>query len=182
MYNQMIAAQKFRFIRTAYKLTQRELSLIIPSISGVTFNYWEHGERIPTIEKLTSWSLTFGISIDWIAGVASEPYTEDSVFAAEQCYYQSFRANFKKRADVTIPYFDEHKEFQKPKLDYVYNDDRPKNYSLAVRANIIVLLSRLDIPRVPPKNSFYHDALFNLISRQEKQPLFDLSIFKNDLP
>lgn len=122
---------RFLKIRKIYNLTLEnlaELSNWVSPISKTTFGYWEREMRMPTLENLQVYSAIFGLSLDWIAGISNIPYTEDSVTYGENIFFQQLE----KTAFIRLGILEDDLY-----LKYEYRRD---NYSLEVRAYILVIL------------------------------------------
>lgn len=139
MFDATIPAKRFKLVRTTYGLSQEilaEIALRVAPISKSALGYWETGKRTPTLDNLQIYSAIFGLSLDWIANVSNVQYTQDSLLYGEN----NFLEKFGNSSTFSIHYLDENSEFYDCKWDYIFPEQREKNYSLDVRANILVLL------------------------------------------
>lgn len=199
------ASNKFKIIRTAYNISQTDLShltLPISSISNAAIANWEIEKRVPTLDNLKVYVSLFGISLDWLAGISSHPYTEDSIQYGELKLFEILGHN-----TDTIPYLNANDEFKTFKWDYMYPEDREKCFSLEVRANILTLLwilyaspswqrMRLNenleaaiLNKRPntskskaaqAKEQSYHDSLLKLLSTHRLTPLYIIPTPENE--
>lgn len=203
---------RFKMLREIYQMTLDNLSSVASkrtpcfSISRAAIATWESEKKMPTLDKLKTYSAIFGISIDWLAEISNTPYTISSIQYGEQYLFNQYAGSWNEHANqvsgINVPYLDLHEEFQKVKWDYIYLDSREKNFSLEVRANILVILGLLDsIPDISklllqkklsksemqkeqeklfyPKITLtkqryqtYHDNLLKLLSTNKTSPIY----------
>lgn len=118
------------------------MAAVLTEASRQTVSAYENGTREPPITALVSIATKFAVSIDWLCGNSDVPYTDLSVDNAEMQYYQGFRWN-NGRIDTGL--FKSYIPFKPPfnsdtLQDYSDPETRHSFYSLAARANILVLL------------------------------------------
>lgn len=124
--------ERIKRLRKAYELTQKDVDMFLVNRSRTALTYWESGQVVPGAKNLSSLADFFGVTTDWLLGRSYIAYTEDSVVLAEysawrrieeyMCVHQSFAA-----LNLYEQYISK------------YMDIR-REYSLAARANIAVLL------------------------------------------
>ncbi len=136
MFNRTIFSKRFKLIRTSYKFSLQEFASIFKKISKSAVISWEKENNIPSADVLADLSTFLGISMDWFAGFSSIPYTKESIENAERNVFD--KINDIDKGKVFLYLF--------PK-EYISCEQREKLYSLPVRANIIVLLHCVYIPR-----------------------------------
>ncbi len=75
-------AINLKTLRESHNLSMSELAelLFIRTSAGV--NEFEAGRSKPTLETAINISTLFGISLEWLTGLADEPYTKNSITAA----------------------------------------------------------------------------------------------------
>lgn len=136
MFNRTIFSKRFKLIRTSYKFSLQEFASIFKKISKSAVISWEKENNIPSADILADLSSFLGISMDWFAGFSSVPYTKESIENAERNVFDIITEIDKGRVFLYL--------FPK---EYISCEQREKLYSLPVRANIIVLLHCIYIPR-----------------------------------
>lgn len=136
MFNRTIFSKRFKLIRTSYKFSLQEFASIFKKISKSAVISWEKENNIPSADVLADLSTFLGISMDWFAGFSSMPYTKESIENAERNVFNKIEEIDKGRVFLYL--------FPK---EYISCEQRGKLYSLPVRANIIVLLHCVYIPR-----------------------------------
>ena len=136
MFNRTIFSKRIKLIRKAYKFTIIEFSSYFKIVSKATIGFWEKENNIPSADVLADLSTFLGISMDWFAGFSSMPYTKESIENAERNVFNKIEEIDKGRVFLYL--------FPK---EYISCEQREKLYSLPVRANIIVLLHCVYIPR-----------------------------------
>ena len=136
MFNRTIFSKRFKLLRTSYKFSLQEFASIFKKISKSAVISWEKENNIPSADVLADLSTFLGISMDWFAGFSSIPYTKESIENAERNVFNKIEEEDKGRVFLYL--------FPK---EYISCEQREKLYSLPVRANIIVLLHCVYIPR-----------------------------------
>ena len=141
-----LSVNNFIALRTAHQLSVNKLALLLGFKWASSAANIEKGKTMITTDTLITLSNLFGVSIDWILGRSSLPYTEESVAFAENLIIKKL-----KDADKRNEYFPEVSEY----LYFKSDDDRKKNYSLAVRANILFLLNIYELPNLVHRNTYF---------------------------
>lgn len=82
MKNFKTFADNLKILRESHSLSMSELAelLFIRTSAGV--NQFEAGRSNPSLETAITIATLFGISLEWLVGLAKEPYTEASIAAA----------------------------------------------------------------------------------------------------
>ena len=136
MFQRKIFSKRIKLLRKSYKFTIIEFALYFKIVSKATIGFWEKENAIPSADVLADLSTFFGVSMDWFAGFSSIPYTKESIENAERNVFDKITEIDKGRVFLYL--------FPK---EYISCEQREKLYSLPVRANIIVLLHCVYIPR-----------------------------------
>ncbi len=136
MFQRKIFSKRIKLLRKSYKFTIIEFASYFKIVSKATIGFWEKENAIPSADVLADLSTFLGISMDWFAGFSSIPYTKESIENAERNVFD--KINDIDKGKVFLYLF--------PK-EYIRCEQREKLYSLPVRANIIVLLHCVYIPR-----------------------------------
>ena len=136
MFNRHFFSKRIKQLRKSYKFTIIEFSTYFQLVSKTSVGAWEKATAIPSADVLADLSTFFGISMDWFAGFSSVPYTKESIENAERNVFDKITEIDKGRVFLYL--------FPK---EYISCEQREKLYSLPVRANIIVLLHCVYIPR-----------------------------------
>lgn len=129
--------ERIKRLRKAYELTQKDVDTFLVNRSRTALTYWESGQGVPGAKNLSSLADFFGVTTDWLLGRSYVAYTEDSVVLAE---YSAWRR--------IEEYTRVHQEFAALDLYELYITnymDIRREYSLASRANIAVLLQLISI-------------------------------------
>lgn len=154
MFNRSVFSKRFKLVRTTYKFTIIEFASYFEVVSKTTVGAWEKETIIPSADVLADLSSFFGISLDWFAGFSDVPYTETSIENAEKNVFSKLKEA--DRAKIFLAFF--------PK-EYLDCTKRSQNYSLPVRANIIVLLHCSYIP--------YIEGYWNVQDKKQPSSFFD---------
>lgn len=162
MFNRTIFSKRFKLIRTSYKFSLQEFASIFKKISKSAVISWEKENNIPSADVLADLSTFLGISMDWFAGFSSIPYTKESIENAERNVFD--KINDIDKGKVFLCLF--------PK-EYISCEQREKLYSLPVRANIIVLLHCVYIPRYESyweaKEELQNRTVLDVLAEEFKQ-------------
>lgn len=175
-------------IRKTYKFTLIEFASLINMKSKGSLSMLENAKNPPSFETLLYVSDVFCVSLDWLVGYSCVPYTEDSVTKAEDKFFKNlFQLGNNHFIILTLG-------------DYLSPEYRASNFSLSVRANILVLLRVLLLPKLlcnvyepsifdkiisvfrpityeesSSKEKDWIDAYNGLINRQITTPVFDIT-------
>ena len=136
MFNRIIFSKRIKQLRKCYKFTIIDFSTCFKIVSKTSVGAWEKATAIPSADVLADLSTFFGISMDWFAGFSNIPYTNESIENAENYMFDKL-----KKADRASIYLS-----TLPK-EYLDIQMRNELYSLPVRANILVLMHWIYIPR-----------------------------------
>lgn len=175
MFNRTIFSKRFKLIRTSYKFSLQEFASIFKKISKSAVISWEKENNIPSADILADLSSFLGISMDWFAGFSSVPYTKESIENAERNVFNKIEEIDKGRVFLYL--------FPK---EYISCEQREKLYSLPVRANIIVLLHCVYIPRYESywkaREELQNRTVLDVLAEEFKQhflpPAYELATAK----
>ena len=130
--------ERLKKIRSAYKLPVYEAAWI-SGVSKSAISAWETGVRIPAIDGLSFIAEAYGVSLDWLCGLSSEPYNTDSIRAAEEAFPVTpgmFKeALSKSNGELDVPDIDAYNAA----VESYFNDEYGELLPLELRANIVVL-------------------------------------------
>lgn len=183
-----IFSKNISVIRKTYKFTLIEFASLINMKSKGSLSMLENAKNPPSFDTLLYISDVFCVSLDWLVGYSCVPYTEYSVTNAEDKFFKIlFQLEEKHFFILTLG-------------DYLNPEYRASNFSLAVRANILVLLRVLLLPKLlcnvhepsvfdkiisvfkpiiynesSSKEKGWIDAYNGLISKQVTTPIFDIT-------
>ena len=82
MNNFKIFAERLKLLRTSHNLSMSELAELLNLKTSAGVNEFEAGRSKPSLETAINISILFGTSLEWLTGMASVPYTEASIAAA----------------------------------------------------------------------------------------------------
>lgn len=82
MNNFKIFAERIKLLRTSHNLSMSELAELLNLKTSAGINEFEAGRSKPSLETAINISILFGTSLEWLTGMASVPYTEASIAAA----------------------------------------------------------------------------------------------------
>ena len=82
MNNFKIFAERIKLLRTSHNLSMSELAELLNLKTSGGINEFEAGRSKPSLETAINISILFGTSLEWLTGMASVPYTEASISAA----------------------------------------------------------------------------------------------------
>ncbi|MBQ1393755.1 MAG: helix-turn-helix transcriptional regulator [Lachnospiraceae bacterium] len=71
-------------LRESHNLTMTELADILGMTSSAAVSQFETGKSLPSYYTLLQIALCFGVSLEWLSGLADIPYTEASITAAQK--------------------------------------------------------------------------------------------------
>lgn len=162
MFNRTFFSKRIKQLRKCYKFTIVEFSTNFQLISKTSVGAWEKATAIPSADILADLSTFFGISMDWFAGFSSIPYTNESIENAERNVFDKITEIDKGRVFLYL--------FPK---EYISCEQREKLYSLPVRANIIVLLHCVYIPRYEvywkAREELHNRTVLDVLAEEFKQ-------------
>ncbi len=176
-------------LRKTYLFTLEEFAVLIGLKGRGSLGTLENAKNPPSFDTLLNIADVFGVSIDWLVGNSNIPYTHHSVKNAEDKFFDYvLRIDNKNICKLTIK-------------DYLEPEYRMSNFSLGIRANILVLLRVLLLPKLleqynceptfiekgisvfkpityretSPKVLEWVNAFNLLLSRQVAIPIFDIT-------
>ena len=162
MFQRKIFSKRIKLLRKSYKFTIIEFASYFKIVSKATIGFWEKENAIPSADVLADLSTFLGISMDWFAGFSSVPYTKESIENAERNVFDKITEIDKSRVFLYL--------FPK---EYISCEQREKLYSLPVRANIIVLLHCVYIPRYESywkaREELHNRTVLDVLAEEFKQ-------------
>lgn len=123
---------RLKRLRECYKFTVLEAEWVC-GISRSALNTWERGTRMPSADGLYQIATAYGVSMDWLCGIISSPYTLESLETAESIHIS--KSLFDDASELDLP-FDEKEIFLSDTFIH-YIDDK-QGFCLEARANILV--------------------------------------------
>ncbi len=140
-----IFPMKLKTLRIAYELSFFEMADLL-GLKNRSIPYaWENNTNFPLLDNLVNISACFGVSIDWLIGLSNEPYIETTVRESEIYCEQVMKDINKQITDYGyLSMWNDLISQQFPQ--YVKLETRQQYYSLAVRANISVLMQLVKLP------------------------------------
>lgn len=188
-------SMKLKILRNTYGLSLAELAKILNMNTRGSLYDWENKRSFPSMENLIFLTNFFGVSLEWLLGRSSDIYTENSVYLGEVALYteidddyingrevgECYRADFLKAIEsisgkgyldldgLNITNYSSRIEY------YVNHNDHKKNYSLPVRANLLVLL------RLVPLGDLYWAHHYIIYGKYTKNKRDILDLTKRDL-
>ena len=178
-------------LRRTYLLTLEEFAILIGLRGRGSLGTLENAKNPPSFDTLLNIADVFGVSIDWLVGNSKIPYTHSSLKSAEDKFF-AFALNI-----------DDGNIFKMTLKDYLEPEYRMSKYSLDIRANILVLLRILMLPKLlnpsyklkeptlgdkifsvfkpilyketSQKTLDWIDAYSKLMARQTSVPIFDIN-------
>lgn len=75
-------AKNLKILRESHNLSMTELAELLFIKTSAGINQFESGRSNPSLETAISIATLFGVSLEWLTGMANEPYTVASIAAA----------------------------------------------------------------------------------------------------
>jgi transcriptional regulator with XRE-family HTH domain len=128
--------ENIRLLRETYALPVSEMSWLLGLKSKGSIYQMEKGIALPSFAVMERLVCCFGVSIDWLLGLSSIPYTETTMLAAEQSLIEDFKSTGQAWTNV----IDTPKQAKIIPIKYGNYEQRKMSYSLAVRSDIVLLM------------------------------------------
>lgn len=134
-------------LRKSYDLLGKNVATIMDSTYRNYLKY-EANDMEPSAYRLSRLSLYTGVSMEWLMGISSIPYTEEFISEIEHSMWsidKNGNLQITKKVKMEDKYFDAKIfPFDDDLIfpEYADIDKRKQFYSLAARSSIIVLLNR----------------------------------------
>lgn len=138
----------FLAIRNAYHLSTTEMAKLLRFKSSTSITNFEKGRASLPIDAVHILCNTFCVSADWLLGRTNTPYTEESVEASEKILAKKLDLVDKRNRLGLGKYKTYLQELDEDGKDY---------YSLAVRANIVYLISSVQLPYAEELDNYLDD-------------------------
>lgn len=160
-YHQLFAT-RIKALRLAYHLSLAEMADLLGMKSRGPLFAWEEGKALPNLKSLFGLNQYFGITLNWLVGISSHVYSDESVRKSENVLFEQLckgcKANEiserKKQTGILqllqslseARYLDLH-QLDIDEYGYYDFDYEPRKiwYSLTARANIVFLLQIIPI-------------------------------------
>ncbi|MSS81255.1 helix-turn-helix transcriptional regulator [Acidaminococcus fermentans] len=123
LYDGSLFSDRFILLRKLYKITQKDLAMLLRYKSRSNIADLESGRARPSFEVLLRIHHFYGVSIDWLMGISDTPYSEESISRAEK--YAALNESMNLPNEI------------KNYVNYVYNGKEPKFYTLDNRFNLL---------------------------------------------
>ena len=121
-----VFSNRFTLLRSVHRNTYKDLSRIL-GINSNAVNEWATSRRnFPGPEMLMALANIYAVSVDWLMGRKDSLYDGEVLLRIEENFVIGFLSTMFNSASV-LP------------SEYVNPELREKNYTLAVRANIVTL-------------------------------------------
>ena len=75
-------SKNLKLLREAHNLSMSELAELLFIKTSAGINQFETGRSNPSLETAITVATLFGVSLEWLTGMACEPYTKASIAAA----------------------------------------------------------------------------------------------------
>ena len=128
---------RLKRLRECYKFTVLEAEWVC-GISRSALNTWERGTRMPSADGLYQIATAYGVSMDWLCGIISSPYTLESLETAESIHISENSIDEVQRNMIIFPTIN-----GKSVGNFALFNDYFKHkgtFSLEARANVLVLI------------------------------------------
>lgn len=139
--------ENLKTLRKSYDLLGKNVATIMDSTYRNYLKY-EANDMEPSAYRLSRLSLYTGVSMEWLMGISSIPYTEEFISEIENSMWskdENGNLQITKKVNMGDKYFDAKIfPFDDDLIfpEYADIDKRKHFYSLAARSSIIVLLNR----------------------------------------
>lgn len=169
MFFSEILSKNFKHIRSTYNFSISELSEFLDLNTTSVVGGIETNRGLPSLSLLIRFALKFGLSTDWLIGFSDIVYTSESISVAEKDLEDQLREHDLPILSLRTLLIDD--RWKNPAI-------RGKNFSLGVRANIVVLANWIIFqsqnPKLNNKNKQRLADFEKLILNQTGLPLFDV--------
>lgn len=153
--------QNIKKLRTTYAFSIKNISDLLELKTTSAIGNIETYKGLPSAQLLFRLTEKFGISLDWLFGISQTPYTDSSIEAAENELENKIATNETAQTDMC--------ELLQHS-DWVNPDKRRKEYSLAVRANIVTLASWELLKSEETTKSAIDELRYNVLKGIVKSP------------
>lgn len=127
-----VLPERLKELRAKYHFTVQETEWI-SGVSRSALNTWERGTRTASADGLYQIATAFGVSMDWLYGLTTTRYTDDSIAAAESIYVS--HSLLKDVLENMVNVYNSSVSLRKKLLEKYYCKE---NLSLQLRADVLV--------------------------------------------
>ena len=151
---------KLRELRLLHNIPVKDFANIL-NMQPRNYQRYEKNEIDPPLSKILLIANVYAVSIDWLTGITNYPYSSDILLHYETTATVNGATTFGVGVGILIP------------AKYYIEEQRIKNYTLPIRANIITLMGLygylLHFPNAETKNFAEYMILHNFVSRKEER-------------
>ena len=122
--------KNIKLLRSSHYISMNDLATMLDFKNKGTIGQMETGKALPSYEKLVDISNLFAVSLDWLVGRTTEPYSEEIISHLEDSLMDTKLSSESEFGANTPIYYSDYEQ-------------RKINYSLSERANIVFLLQYL---------------------------------------
>ncbi len=159
---------KLRKLRLLHNIPVKNFASML-NMQPRNYQRYEKNEIDPPLSKILLIANIYAVSIDWLTGISNSPYNSDILLHYETKATVNNTTTFGVGVGILIP------------KKYYVEEERIKNYSLPIRANIITLMGLygylLYFPDEETKNFNKQkilEILMELLNSNSQEPYFDL--------
>lgn len=159
---------KLRELRLLHNIPVKDFANIL-NMQPRNYQRYEKNEIDPPLSKILLIANVYAVSIDWLTGITNYPYSSDILLHYETTATVNGATTFGVGVGILIP------------AKYYIEEQRIKNYTLPIRANIITLMGLygylLHFPNAETKNFNKQkilEILIKLFNDQLQEPYFAL--------
>lgn len=164
----LILGDRLRKLRLLHNIPVKDFANIL-NMQPRNYQRYEKGEIDPPLSKILLIANVYAVSIDWLTGISNTPYSNDILLHYETKATVNGATTFGVGAGILIP------------QRYYIEENRIKNYTLPIRANIITLMGLygylLHFPNTETKNfnkQIILEILIDLFNGNSQKPYFNL--------
>lgn len=93
-----VVADRFLQSRELNGMSQTEAAERMGYAKSAQLSQWEHGKRLPPIDRMIIAALVYGVSLDYLFGLSDDP-ERDQHFAARKAMARNMEAHLRQHAD-----------------------------------------------------------------------------------
>jgi DNA-binding XRE family transcriptional regulator len=148
---------QIKTLRIVHRLTISEMTHLCHLKNKISIIQFEQGKTHPLYVTWQNIAASFGVSMDWLAGLSAEPYREEVM--------EKYEEGLQQMESISYIRFE---------TEYENLQQRITSYSLPVRANMVFLLNYLDSIH---DSRTYQDKLATFVALQTQKitkPIYKL--------
>lgn len=141
-----ILSNRISIIRNSYGFPLKECVGLCNSVSVASLTSWEAKTRVPAVEGIFDFAVSYAVRMDWLCGATETPYTSDFILYAETVRPVNMEFLYKFVVDYMgtgSPYPDGDAMDMLEKYSNI--ETRNTAFSLGARANLYVLSRYIDM-------------------------------------